>query len=245
MKNLKIKSLLLFLMLSTSAYSNVLIPNNQCALIVASRTNITEVKNYINDEVSNKKYVNVYISNNGWYAISIGFLKNNNAKSILKKWKISGKIPQDSFCAKAHKFTSEVNLNSTTTRARTTSSTQTNTQHKTQQQSPNGGIDVCQYVSGASVLANDGKYLGKISSEYASESIFNEYGTYGSEYSSDSIWNEYGSYGGKYASNSPFNSYSSTPPVLVKNGKAITYLSVNKSLRGAINPYFLKTCTFY
>ncbi len=63
-----------------------------------------------------------------------------------------------------------------------------------------------------------------------SESIFNEYGTYGSEYSSDSIWNEYGPYGGEYSSNSPFNSYISAPPVLVKNGRAIAYLRVNKFL---------------
>lgn len=105
--------------------------------------------------------------------------------------------------------------------------------------------EICTAVAGASVIANDGKYLGKIASEYDSESIFNEYGTYGSEYSSDSIWNEYGSYGGEYSSNSPFNSYTSTPPVLVKGGKAIAHLTVNKFVPSPVNPYFLKSCTFY
>ena len=35
-------------------------------------------------------------------------------------------------------------------------------------------------------------YLGKLNaSKYDSESIWNEYGSYGSSYSSNSIWNEY------------------------------------------------------
>ena len=212
-------------------------------MIVASRATILESKDYINHEVKNKKYVNLYESKNGWYAISIGFLEDNKVRSILKKWKNSKKIPKDSFCAKASRFVLEIDLNSNISDTRIP----TTQQRKTRQKSNNSssGINICQYVSGASILSDDGKYLGKISNEYSSESIFNEYGTYGSEYSSDSIWNEYGSYGGKYASNSPFNSYSSTPPILVKNGKLIAYLSVNKSLNGAINPYLIKTCTFY
>ena len=62
---------------------------------------------------------------------------------------------------------------------------------------------------------------------------------------SDSIWNEYGPYGGEYSSNSPFNAYTSTPPALVKNGRAIAHLTVNKLLEAPVNPYFLKSCTFY
>jgi len=104
--------------------------------------------------------------------------------------------------------------------------------------------DLCSIIAGASIIANDGKYLGMTTSEYNSESILNEYGTYGSKYSSNSIWNEYGTYGGEYSSKSPFNSYSSTPPVLVKNGKAIAHLTVNKNLEAPVNPYLIKTCTF-
>ena len=104
--------------------------------------------------------------------------------------------------------------------------------------------DTCTIVNGASVVADDGKYLGKISNEYDSESIFNDYGTYGSEYSADSVWNEYGSYGGEYSSNSPFNTFTSTPPKLVKQGKAIAYLTVSKSLEPSVNPFYLKTCSF-
>ena len=104
---------------------------------------------------------------------------------------------------------------------------------------------VCGIVAGAKVIANDGQYLGVVASQYNSDSIFNDYGTYGSPYSATSIWNDYGTYGGEYSSLSPFNQYTLTPPFLVKNGEAIAHLTVNRTLQAPINPYVLKSCTFY
>jgi hypothetical protein len=82
-------------------------------------------------------------------------------------------------------------------------------------------------------------YLGKLTTnKYDSDSIFNEYGTYGSRYSSKSIWNEYGTYGGKYSSYSPFNKYSSSGPLIIDgNGYIIGRLTVNSYTIGAISPY--------
>jgi hypothetical protein len=104
--------------------------------------------------------------------------------------------------------------------------------------------DVCADISRASVIADDGTYLGKVENPYASESILNEYGSYGSQYASRSIWNEYGQYGGKFSSKSPFNPYTSTPPKLVKRGEAIGFLTVNQSLKPAVNPNYVKTCDY-
>ena len=97
-------------------------------------------------------------------------------------------------------------------------------------------------LKGASVFAQDDEqtYLGKINDKYNSESIFNEYGTYGNEYSSSSIWNEYSKFGNEYNSLSPFNDYSSLPPIIIKNGKIIGYLTTNEFMQGAISPYVLK-----
>lgn len=103
---------------------------------------------------------------------------------------------------------------------------------------------VCEIFDGAIVVADDGKYLGKITNSYDSESILNEYGTYGNEYSSNSIWNEYGQYGGEYSPLSPFNSYTSTPPRIIKNAVTIGYLSVNDILANAVSPHVLKACQF-
>lgn len=48
-------------------------------------------------------------------------------------------------------------------------------------------------------------------------------------YDSESIWNEYGTYGSKYSSYSPWNEYASTPPVVVDSrGNFYGYLTANE-----------------
>ena len=77
----------------------------------------------------------------------------------------------------------------------------------------------------------DGKdYLGKlVTNKYDSNSIWNEYGTYGSKYQTNSIWNEYGKYGSKYQSTSAFNPYASQPPKIVTNsGRVLGYLTASE-----------------
>lgn len=104
--------------------------------------------------------------------------------------------------------------------------------------------DVCTYIEGAILVANDGTYLGKFSHHLDSESILNNLGTYGRKHSAKSIWNKYGTYGSKWSSQSPFNNHTSTPPKIIKNRKFIGYLTVNKLKTVAINPYILKKCKF-
>lgn len=101
----------------------------------------------------------------------------------------------------------------------------------------------CYQFEGASVLAN-GKFIGTITNKYDSKSIFNKYGSFGSKYASDSIWNPYGSFGGPYSSHSAFNKYTSTPPAVIKGGKIVAYLSVNKTVGGAVNPLVLGITCF-
>lgn len=102
--------------------------------------------------------------------------------------------------------------------------------------------ELVEYLRGAKIIAQDDKttYLGKLSNEFNSESIFNEFGTYGNEFSSSRIWNEFSTFGNEFNSYSPFNGFSSTPPMLIKDGKIIAYLTVNKSLQGAVSPNLLK-----
>lgn len=92
----------------------------------------------------------------------------------------------------------------------------------------------------AILIANDGTYLGLISSnEFASESIINPYGSYGSKYASKSIFNEYGRYGGAYSSQSPFNKYTSTPPRIFLGNDFVGYLTINSFKASGINTYSL------
>jgi hypothetical protein len=102
--------------------------------------------------------------------------------------------------------------------------------------------DVCRILNGSVIVAQDSSntFLGKITNSFDSESIFNEFGTYGNEYSSDSIWNEFSTFGNEFNSDSPFNEFSSSPPLIIRDGEVIGYLSANKSIRSSISPNLLK-----
>ncbi len=85
------------------------------------------------------------------------------------------------------------------------------------------------------LLANDGQYLGRLTlNQYAADSIFNQYGSYGSQYSATSIFNKYGNYGSPYSSLSPYNAYSNTPPVMYLFGRINSYLTKNLYLSHTI-----------
>lgn len=72
-------------------------------------------------------------------------------------------------------------------------------------------------------------YLGCLNcSQYATDSIFNEYGQHGSRYSSESIWNHYSDYGSAYSSYGACNAYASDPPVIVDGaGRYFGRLTLN------------------
>ena len=99
--------------------------------------------------------------------------------------------------------------------------------------------EVCSMLDGSVVVADDGTYLGRISSPYDRESIFNEIGPYGSSISTKSIWNDVGRYGSEISSTSARNEIASRPPMLIKDKEVIGHLTTNEIKRGAINPTVL------
>jgi hypothetical protein len=102
--------------------------------------------------------------------------------------------------------------------------------------------NLCQIIAGTTIVARDGSFLGNLTNSNSTDSIFNEYGMYGGKYGVNSIWNQYGIYGSQYSNQSPFSQYTLTPPFLVKEGKVIAVVTVNKNIRGALNPYIIKSC---
>ena len=59
-------------------------------------------------------------------------------------------------------------------------------------------------------------YLGCLScSKFDSESVFNQYGTYGSSYSGQSIFNKFSEYGSDYSAHSACNASAIDPPIIV------------------------------
>lgn len=104
--------------------------------------------------------------------------------------------------------------------------------------------DICEIIDGSKVIADDGQYLGKLCNAFDSESIINEFGIYGNKFNSNSIWNEFGTYGNEFSNLSPFNEFTTTPPMIIKNGSVIGYLTKNKALKNSVDPHILLTCEF-
>jgi hypothetical protein len=101
--------------------------------------------------------------------------------------------------------------------------------------------DLLTLLEGCVIVANDGQFLGKITTnQFDSKSIINEYGEYGNPYSSTSIFNKYNNYGNEYSSLSPFNDYTTTPPqVICPDGHIAAYLTTNQFKTPALNPHVL------
>ncbi len=82
----------------------------ECALIVASRPTVAEARDYVFANITDRRYLSAFRSQNGWIAISIGTLKNAEADPILLQLKETGRIPADSYCSNGSNYQAVVNL---------------------------------------------------------------------------------------------------------------------------------------
>lgn len=107
---------------------------------------------------------------------------------------------------------------------------------------PAAAQEICSAVAESTIIGQDpeNSFLGKITNSFDADSIFNDFGKYGNDFSALSIWNEFGKFGNNFNDYSPFNENSKKPPILVKGGKVIGYLTSNKSLPSSISPIRLK-----
>ena len=101
--------------------------------------------------------------------------------------------------------------------------------------------DACE-LEGAIIIADDytNTYLGSVTNQSDAESIFNEDGDYGSANSLDSIWNTNGMFGSEHSVYSPRNPQTPSPPMILKDGRVVAYLTVNVSIENAISLELLK-----
>ena len=93
--------------LTGPAAAEALIPADKCALIVASRASLDEVRDYqaIHSQLS---FGPVYLSSNGWYAISVGLIDERAARETMRQLKASYRIPQDALCSEGDAYVSTV-----------------------------------------------------------------------------------------------------------------------------------------
>jgi hypothetical protein len=105
---------------------------------------------------------------------------------------------------------------------------------------PAAGLTVWDIDGRATLLASDGTYLGKVSSnQFDYESICNDFGAYGNPFAYVSVRNDFGPYGNPYSLKSVYNEFTSTPPRIIYQGAVVGYLTKNSYLRGALDPDLL------
>jgi hypothetical protein len=92
-------------------------------------------------------------------------------------------------------------------------------------------------LEGAIIIADDGTFLGKITSnDLDPKGIMNDVGTYGSNVSASSIFNDVGRFGGDISAMSPWNDIASKPPTIYLDREFVAYLTVNELKEPRIDP---------
>ncbi|MCC5966116.1 MAG: hypothetical protein JJU24_08255 [Natronohydrobacter sp.] len=81
-----------------------LVPEGQCAVVVASRQTIEDARNYIERNIIDPAGTVVFRSQNGWYAISIGALATEIQADWLAREKSAGRVPGDAYCSMGARF---------------------------------------------------------------------------------------------------------------------------------------------
>jgi hypothetical protein len=101
---------------------------------------------------------------------------------------------------------------------------------------------LCDQLADAWLIASDRTFLGEVSDGLNQDSLFNRYGPHGTKTGVASIWNESSLYGSPVSAASAFNKYASTPPVLVRDGSPLAYVTTNPSIQPRVSPDQLRSC---
>jgi hypothetical protein len=92
-------------------------------------------------------------------------------------------------------------------------------------------------LQGASIVADDGTFLGRISRDPTdADAIAPVSGEHGSPHGERSIFNPAGAFGSTDAPLSPFNPRTSTPPRLERGGEVLAWLTTNPALPQRVHP---------
>lgn len=95
--------LTLFLLLAAGMSSAQQVPDGFCAIIVASRQNLTDAKLFMteNPTLGVKK---VYKAPNGWLAISVGNTLEDGSGDEIARLVSQGKVPTDTYCSSGKSY---------------------------------------------------------------------------------------------------------------------------------------------
>lgn len=91
----------------TPAEAQVSFGEGKCAVIAASRSTLSEARQWIY-ESGYEDEAHVYYSENGWYAITLGLVSISESRSIIDRSIRTGKLPSDAYCSTGAKYIRKV-----------------------------------------------------------------------------------------------------------------------------------------
>lgn len=170
------------------------------------------------DEVPGAEYYHIYLYNENTETIEV--IYNTNNQPLQYQWSTYGNIIYYLYPGETYAFYVSAVTNGVESQL----------------------SEVC-FLTTTSILdpmklySSDGTFLGELSTNiFSSDSIFNEFGSYGSEFSSTSIWNEFSAYGSEFRNTSAFNEFASDPPMIYLNGDYVGRLTVNEYTIDGVSP---------
>lgn len=81
---------------------------NRCYVVTASRPTVDEATAFASNWFPGRGDVQIFRSDNGWYAISAGIVSKSEADWRLNQLKSAGTIPSDSYCSTGSRFREEL-----------------------------------------------------------------------------------------------------------------------------------------
>lgn len=91
----------------STSQADVTFPRGSCAVVVASRSSIAAAQDWI-EENRWGNLPSVYLSENGWYAITVTVIEQGQATAHLRAAKADGRYPQDAYCSTGESYVREV-----------------------------------------------------------------------------------------------------------------------------------------
>lgn len=184
---------------SSSALAQV-IPEGECAVIVASRPSLFEAQQWISQNPSSPAMAIIKYAN-GQYAVTLGLIDKTDWRDSVASIVAAGQAPADTFCSSQGAESLAWTANAPPPPA----PVQPPAPNPVPPNSPPAQVEV-------DLLLFDGdtgyEFAGCLNcSKYDDGSVCNKYGDYGSPYSDKSIWNRYGDFGSRYSDNSPWSRY--------------------------------------
>ncbi|WP_051539367.1 S1C family serine protease [Sulfitobacter sp. 20_GPM-1509m] len=93
---------LVALSLATSALAQI--PDGYCTVVLSSRPTLAQAAEDVRARWSDRD-TTVYLSQNGWYAITAQVVRKDRADTVLAQGKAAGRLPNDALCSAGKSYT--------------------------------------------------------------------------------------------------------------------------------------------